>query len=303
MELRWLEDFLTLVDTRNFSRAAALRFTTQPAFSRRIKALEEWLGAPLFERAGQPVSLTEAGKQFRGVAEEIVRRLYQGREEVRFGSANAAGVVKFAATHSLSLTFFPRWIAAMELRGGIGNIRLDTGHAGMCVQMLQQGSCHFMLCHTHPSVDIGLDARHFLSVSVGADRLVPVCRPDAEGKPIDSLDETDQRPPRYLAYAETSAIGRALENKLRHTDTRIRLEPQFVSHLAAVLRSMVMDGRGLAWLPESDVARELQAGVFVRAGPARWDLDVDITLFRPRDPLSAPAEAFWRSVTQTPSMP
>lgn len=45
MEIRWLEDFLSLVETRNFSRSAEARYTTQPAFSRRIKSLEEWVGA------------------------------------------------------------------------------------------------------------------------------------------------------------------------------------------------------------------------------------------------------------------
>ena len=48
MELIWLEDFLMLADTLNFSRAAELRHVTQPAFSRRIRALEGWVGADLF---------------------------------------------------------------------------------------------------------------------------------------------------------------------------------------------------------------------------------------------------------------
>ncbi len=303
MELKWLEDFLTLVDTGNFSRSAELRFTTQPAFSRRIKALEEWVGATLFERAAQPVKLTEAGKQFRVSAEEVVRRLYQSREEVRFATANAAGAVKFAATHSLSLTFFPKWFAAIEARCGVGNIRLDTGHAGICVQMLLHGDCHFLLCHTHPAVEIGLDSRQFSACRVGTDRLIPVCRPDADGRPLDVLDEAATQPCRYLAYAETSAIGRALEHRLRHTETRVRLETVFVSHLAGVLKSMVADGRGMAWLPASHVAEELAAGRFIRAGPERWDLDVEITLYRPRDPLPGPAEALWRVAEQVGTMP
>ncbi|MDI6837448.1 MAG: LysR family transcriptional regulator, partial [Rhizobiaceae bacterium] len=58
MESRWLEDFLSLVDTRNFSRSAEARYTTQPAFSRRIKSLEDWVGAKLFDRTTQPISLT-----------------------------------------------------------------------------------------------------------------------------------------------------------------------------------------------------------------------------------------------------
>jgi LysR family transcriptional regulator, hypochlorite-specific transcription factor HypT len=35
MELKWVEDFLQLAETGSFSRAAELRYVTQPAFSRR----------------------------------------------------------------------------------------------------------------------------------------------------------------------------------------------------------------------------------------------------------------------------
>jgi Bacterial regulatory helix-turn-helix protein, lysR family len=44
MNLSWLDDFLTLAAIGNFSRAADERHMTQPAFSRRIMALEEWRG-------------------------------------------------------------------------------------------------------------------------------------------------------------------------------------------------------------------------------------------------------------------
>ena len=47
MELVWLEDFLALAEALNFSRAAEARHVTQPAFSRRIRALEGWIGAAL----------------------------------------------------------------------------------------------------------------------------------------------------------------------------------------------------------------------------------------------------------------
>jgi DNA-binding transcriptional LysR family regulator len=44
MDLDWLKDFLVLAEKRNFSRAADARNVTQPAFSRRIRALEDWIG-------------------------------------------------------------------------------------------------------------------------------------------------------------------------------------------------------------------------------------------------------------------
>jgi DNA-binding transcriptional LysR family regulator len=297
MELKWLEDFLSLAETRNFSRSAGLRFTTQPAFSRRIKALEDWVGAILIDRSAQPVALTEAGASFRSLAEEIVRLLYQGREEIHLASVNVASAIKVAATHSLSLTFFPRWIHAIEEASGPVNIRLDSGHAGACVQMMQRGDCQFMLCHTHPSVDIGLDPQQFTSRRVGSDRLLPVSRPDANGEPADFLDAATGHASRYLAYAETSAIGRAVQHLLERPPHHVHLEKLFVSRLAAVLKSMVLDGKGLAWLPESHVAQELASGQLVRAGSIAWDLEVEITIFRPRDHLSAAAESFWNTAS------
>ena len=297
MELKWLEDFLTLAATRNFSRTAELRFMTQPAFSRRVKMLEEWVGVTLLDRNAQPIALTVAGERFRDIAEEVARQLYQGRDELRAAAEGLASTVKFVATHSLSLTFFPHWISASEKAGEVLKFRLDTGHANACVQMMLQGTSHFMLCHTHPSVDIGLDPKQFLVYRVGFDRLLPLSRPGADSGPLDSLDGAAPHRCRYLAYAETSAIGRAVENLLRTLPAADRLERVFVSPLAGVLNSMVRDGRGLAWLPRSQVGRELESGELVRAGSAEWDIDVDITLFRPRARLPSSAEAFWETLT------
>lgn len=57
MNLSWLEDFLALAESGNFSRAAERRHMTQPAFSRRIRAFEDWLGVALFDRGSHPVTL------------------------------------------------------------------------------------------------------------------------------------------------------------------------------------------------------------------------------------------------------
>lgn len=51
VELVWLEDFVALAESGNFSRAAELRATAQPAFSRHIRSLEEWLGVTLVDRS------------------------------------------------------------------------------------------------------------------------------------------------------------------------------------------------------------------------------------------------------------
>jgi DNA-binding transcriptional LysR family regulator len=107
------------------------------------------------------------------------------------------------------------------------------------------------------------------------------------------LPGSRERPVHFLAYAETSAIGRAVESMLSHRGDPAHLERVFVSHLAAVLESMVREGRGLAWLPESQVRADLREGRLVPAGEEAWAIPVEIRLFRPRDPLPPKPEEFW----------
>ena len=76
MEVKWLEDFLSLAATRSFSRSAEARRVTQSAFSRRIRSLEVWLGTELLDRSTYPITLTADGRIFRETAEEVVRLVY-----------------------------------------------------------------------------------------------------------------------------------------------------------------------------------------------------------------------------------
>src|SRR5947208_11906021 len=64
MDFDQLETFLEVARHASFSRAAEIRFRTQPASSSQIRGLEEEVGAKLFDRSGGKVSLTAAGKAF-----------------------------------------------------------------------------------------------------------------------------------------------------------------------------------------------------------------------------------------------
>lgn len=293
MESRWLEDFLSLVDTRNFSRSAEARYTTQPAFSRRIKNLEEWVGAQLFDRSTQPTSLTPSGERFKPVAEEVLRRLYQGRDDAARLSNTLANTIRFSAPHGISLTFFPMWLRSIELRSHSFSTRLDSNQFTDCVQLLLKGDCYFMLCHAHPTIEVNLPESQFVSKVIGTDQLLPITMPDNAGNPIDRLPGTESEPIHYLAYTETSAIGQAVEHLVTQSKKRVHLNRVFVSQLAAVLKSMSSEGRGLAWLPESNIRDELANGTLVLAGGDEWAIPTDIRIYRPIAPLPPKAEEFW----------
>src|SRR5437660_7137672 len=72
MDFDQLESFLEVARHFSFSRAAEKRFRTQPAISSQIRALEEEVGAKLFDRSGGKVSLTAAGKAFQKYVEETL---------------------------------------------------------------------------------------------------------------------------------------------------------------------------------------------------------------------------------------
>ncbi len=96
MELKWLEDFLSLADSGSFSRSAEQRHVSQPAFSRRIRALEAWLGVALVDRSTFPTRLTEAGEAFKGPAADLINRLHAARALVR-GHQTASGAMRWCS--------------------------------------------------------------------------------------------------------------------------------------------------------------------------------------------------------------
>ena len=78
MDLDQLNTFLEVARHNSFSVAAKRCFRTQPAISAQIRALEEEIGARVFDRSGGRVSLTAAGKVFKEWATDVL----EGRKRV-----------------------------------------------------------------------------------------------------------------------------------------------------------------------------------------------------------------------------
>lgn len=298
MELDWLEDFLALVEFAHFSRAAEKRNISQPAFSRRIRMLEAWVGAPLFDRDTHRISLTVAGEQWRPVAEDLLRRAYLGRERAQDAAAAHGATVRFASTHALSVTFFPEWLERTEAEHHLGlAVSLATDSMAGCEQKMLQGEAHFLLCHHHPSAPVSFRPNYFRSVDIGRDLLVPASAPRPDGRgPLYALPGTMADPLPHLTYAQVSGMGRILAANLALDGPSAWLAPAFTAHMATVLAMMTRAGRGVSWLPMSLVGGDLEAGALVRAGGPEWDVPIAIRLYRPRARQSEAAERFWSVV-------
>jgi len=303
MNFSWLDDFLALAATGNFSRAAEERHMTQPAFSRRIRALEEWLGVVLFDRTTHPATLTDTGEWFCSVAQDLLARVARVPDEARAVSDASSATLRLASTHALSFTFLPAWLRSLESRTTVGPVQLVSDVLQQCESLMLQGRVQFLLCHWHELVAGRLDPAAYRSVTVGSDVLVPVSAPAKDGRPRHALSSgtsgTKGRVP-ILAYSAESGIGRLVRTLRGAALEKANAEPVFTAHLASVLKTMALDGRGIAWLPASLIRDELDAGRLVEAGGAQWKVEVEIRLFRSHATLPRAAEAFWRAAADAP---
>jgi DNA-binding transcriptional LysR family regulator len=296
MDFAWLEDFIALADCGHFSRAAERRNVSQPAFSRRVRMLEEWVGAPLFNRDTHRVELTPAGVEFKPIAEDVVRRVVSARDLVREVAGVSASRLRFACTNVLSLTFFPDWLQHIEGDAPLGaSISLVTDNMVDCEKLMLEGNAQFLLCHHHPAAPTVMDSAYFRSVNVGQDALVPVSAPTDRrtGEALHALPGSAEAPVAHLAFSPASGMGRIVASTRATDGPPAWLNSIFTAHLAMVLLTMARSGRGLAWLPLSLVERDLKSGDLVRSGSEEWDIPMQIRLFRPRARQTAAAEAFW----------
>lgn len=81
MEIKWVQTFIVAAKYENFRKTADDLFLTQPAITKHIQKLEQYLHTPLFQKNGKAVVLTPAGHQFLPFAKAFVRQYEQGLSE------------------------------------------------------------------------------------------------------------------------------------------------------------------------------------------------------------------------------
>ncbi|WP_138469350.1 LysR substrate-binding domain-containing protein [Poseidonocella sp. HB161398] len=301
MQIDWLDDFLTLAKTRNFSLAAEIRNTTQPAFSRRIRRLEDWVGETLIDRSSYPVQLTRAGQSFQAEAETIIEQIASARGRAASAARTERETLLFAATHMISTEFFPAWLQRVSPAAPAAQARLNCYSVARCFDELASGHVDFMLCpipHA-PREEIRAWAQHD-HVVVAADRMMPVSVPDGAGGAKFAIRPGALRLP-LLQLSESSVLGGAVLRLLagKAAGAEGLFDTVFESPLKEAVKAMALKGYGVAWLPASSCAAELAEGRLVPAAGEDWMTGYDIRCYRKAGPLSPAAAAFWRKVAAT----
>lgn len=277
MDLNWLQDFVCLGRTLNFTRAAEERNISQPAFSRRIKSLEGWMGVSLIKRSSYPVQLSDAGIQFLPVARETITTLTTIRQTICAEASGPTAFQRIAVLHAISVNYLSIRIAELENYIPGLRVRVYSESLGTCCQLLQQGTCDFLLYYRHKDVMPPFEEWQFERKDIGTERMIPVAETRAAraGGWDLSVEDGDDIP--YLGYDPDSFLGMVVEQTIGTRKPRLAL--CYIDALAETIKRRTLAGSGVAWLPERSVADEIERGLLVRVGDADWQATLTLSLF------------------------
>lgn len=158
--LRQLEAFVTVARHLSFTRAAEELHLTQPAVSMQIKQLEAQLQQPLFEHMGKKLFLTEAGREVRGYARQVLQQV----DNMQAGLASLKGLERGTLSLSVATTahyFAPKLLSIFYERYPGVNVKLDVTNRETLVSQLENNTVD-MVIMGRPPEDVDVEAGTFM---------------------------------------------------------------------------------------------------------------------------------------------
>jgi DNA-binding transcriptional LysR family regulator len=291
MDLEWISDFLELASTKNFTNEAKNRNRSQPAFSRRILGLEQWVGASLIDRSIHPVTLTKEGEHFRQSAQEIINHLHRTLDECRQHQRRKHNFVKFTALHTLAINYFAEWMSDIHRNFSTIKSTMDANNIHDCVELLQSKQAEFMLSYSARNIPALLDPSEFLSHRLTTDQLILVSATNEDGGALFSLDK--DKPINYLSYASNCLLGKMTENLIENAIEKPDLNCVYENTMTESIKAMAIQGMGISWLPRICIQAEINRGDLINIGNENLSMSLDIMLYRPTQRLSNEGESLW----------
>ena len=277
MDTRLFDDVLVLLEEGNLSRAAERRNVTQPAFSRRIRSFEDWVGISLLDRSANRIGLHPTLAANVSEIRATIQRIEELRARLRSGGAGGGRLV-LVTQHALAARITPDALSAIHKVDPSMTMRLRTMNREDCVSFFLRGDADLLMIY---------EARGFpplpFDESIGRriwmpDTLIPVC-----GGPMRHGLDADRKPKGRFAiirYPDDSHFGQLVgrngsESAMLAYGGYIAVETAF--SVAAL--ELAVAGLGVAWIPHSMCLHKIASGELVNLGPHFGLIALDVSLF------------------------
>ncbi len=291
MEIRWLQDFLTVAELGNFTRAAEQRNASQAAFSRRIQSLEAWLGVTLIDRSVFPTKLTPEGERFREHAAELVRQVVDARIELNGKPSGKRDRIRIALPHTLATGRLPAWWERWS-SGRALDCHIVPGNVHDMATSLVSGEADLLVSFHHAQQPIHLDPEQYDRIIIGTERL----RPYVAATHADrwALPGHPDRPLPLLMFAPGAYLGRMVDLIIGGAPTPLIGNRVISCDMADVLRQMAIAGYGVVWLP--DCTAEAAGGRLVAIDDDKWTMTLSVVAHRDGSKGRAAVDRLWAAI-------
>lgn len=257
MRLEWIDDILAVLDSGSLAHAAERRMLTQSAFTRRVRTIEENIGATLFDRRRKPVSLMPGVQELDSEMREISARLHKLRHALKATAREIGKPLSFVCQHALTTTISPQVVRAAKL-GGMTSVQVRSGDKDECLMQLLSKDVDLAIMYSlasDASPDVG---KAFDSIDLGNDVLIPVRAPALQ-KDVSYPDIPT------ITYPTDAFLGQVFARSIRpRLPTGVSIVPVAETSLTLAMLQLVRNAIGIAWLPQTLVAESLEDGSIVR---------------------------------------
>ncbi len=295
MDMRWFDDVLVLLEERNLTRAAARQNISQPAFSRRIRSFEDWLGIQILERKTNRIEISPALVSNEAEIRALVAHLRELR--TRIAQFDPAGSTVAIAAQSASVySGFPEMAQSARAAFPAIRFRLRAGNLKDCLTLFLRGETGLLLYHETQNaqpVQFGADVRRG---SRGQDALIPVIGgalwASLPGPGVVPADTPS------IVYPDNSYFGEVLGRNQRPFATAgFSRTPVCQTASTSGIKALVLGGLGIGWLPLSMARHEIDSGALVSLATELGTEPLDVAIYAHKnDEMAVHLVEFW---TQT----
>jgi len=295
MNQQSLEDLLAFIELRNITLAAQRRNVSQPAYSRRLKAIEESENTQLVDRSGRPSVPT---KVLIAMKYEIETALLSLQKVSKGFTADTQfkDTITLASVHSLSSGCLPVAIQRVEALIAQSDIRIHSANQDICFQMLMTEQVSAMLAYEKADQPLQAPLDLVDKTIISSDLLVPVCSPKFKPK-LDKMIQEDQSIP-LISYPADVFLGRVISNEVL-TRSPYQYSQKFLAGMSGVVLNAIIVGLGVGWIPASIIRDEVKNNDLVLLDDEGFErVDLIVSMLQLRRKKTPEMSQFWEQLSK-----
>jgi DNA-binding transcriptional LysR family regulator len=284
VDLKLLKDVLAIIEENSFTLAAQRRNVTQPAFSRRIQKMENWLGHKIVDRSGPNIEVTQAALRMETRIRRLVNQIGELKIQYELEYEKKRHVI-FTMSHTHSIYLFSFLLKQLRNMAGDEEPVLNYGYTlksaykAECLGIFMRGDADVFICDEEAGKTSIPSSFRCVSTPLGSDCMIPVVDSSWSKGQAQFPNGLPKRLP-LIVYPEDSYLWSLIATRCMPKLTEsYTFEIVCQTALSAGIRDLVLAGMGIGWLPKSAIIGELKSGRLVALDEQLGRVDLDLICY------------------------